>query len=336
MTAIGMDIGHSAVKLSFQSPNKPDGEITHLSFPATAIPSFMIQDDAERKLSLLDHVMVPSTAQHGEGSFFTGDTAITHGSQSVTGLHFDWIKTAEHSALIMAAKRKLDQHGVRQENRFVVLGLPVSSFGAQKDILRQIAQTLMPASTIKVVIQPIAALHAELLDAEGNSIPGRSFADESWAVVDIGHFTTDIVAIENGRFQPRKSDSCRGVFKACEALTQILALGNIPDVTMVEAEKCLHTNQIKNWGQTTDITSQCNEAKQTIINEISDMATRLLSDGARQRTGTLLTGGGASILHAHIKSIWPNTKTSDFGRFTVSEGMRRMASAAINAQAAQS
>jgi len=330
MTAIGMDIGHSAVKLSFQSPNNPEGEITHISFPATAIPSFMIQDDAERKLSLLDHVLVPNTNQHSEGSFFTGDTAITHGSQSVTGLHFDWIKTAEHSALIMAAKKKLDQYGVRQENRTVVLGLPVSSFGSQKEILRQIAQVLMPASTIKVVIQPIAALHTELLDASGRNIPGRSFIEESWAVVDIGHFTTDVVAIENGRYQPRKSDSCRGVFKACEALTQILSLSGIPDVTMVEAEKCLHTNTIKNWGVVTDIKNQCAEAKQTIINEISDMSTRLLSDGARQRTGTLLTGGGAPILYDHIKAIWPNTKTSPLGRYAVSEGMRRMACHVIN------
>lgn len=330
MTAIGMDIGHSAVKLSFQSPHQPDGEITHITFPATAIPAFMIQDDAERKLSQQDQVLVPATSQHGDGSFFTGDTAITHGSQSVTGLHFDWIKTAEHSALIMAAKKKLDQAGVRQENRVIVMGLPVSSFGAQKDILRQIANVLMPAATIKIVMQPIAALHAELLDAQGNFIPDRSFIAESWAVVDIGHFTTDIVSIENGRFQSRKADSCRGVFKACEALTQILALSNIPDVSMVEAERCLHSNKIQNWGKTTDISSQCAEAKQTVINEISDMATRLLSDGARQRTGTLLTGGGAPILLDHLRTIWPNTKTSEFGRFTVSEGMRRMACLAMS------
>lgn len=325
-----MDIGHSAVKLSFIAPDSQNSKPTHLHFPATAIPSFKIQDDSERKLSLLDQVNVPATSIHGEGSFFTGDTAITHGSQSVTGLHFDWIKTAEHSALILAAKKKLDLAGVNPQGRFIVMGLPVSSFAAQKENLLQAAKVLMPEATVKVVMQPIAALHAELLSAEGFSLPNRSFADESWAVVDIGHFTTDIVSIENGRFQPRKADSCRGVFKACEALTQLLSAAGIGDVTMVEAEQCLHTNKIKNWGAVTDITAICEEARQTAINEITDMATRLLSDGARQRTGTLLTGGGAPILLDHLTKIWPNTRTSPFGRFTVAEGMRRMACAALN------
>lgn len=320
MIPVGFDVGHSAVKLSVRVGD--DAQMTMI--PSVVMPAFHISDDQERIRANKEKVQIADASTQTFRDYFVGETAIIQGGETMTGLHDEWIGTTEYAALMLAGHRKLIEIGVPADEQMLMMGLPVANFPSARDELTPIVKGLLPKVQFKILMQPLYALMSEVLDENGNSTGGHNLADESWAVIDIGHFTTDIISIERGRYIEQRSCSTSGVSMACQRLISILSQNGLKNVSMVEAEQSLRTNQIKNYSQIEDITQHCNEARQALTGRIIEEATRLLSDTARRRTGVLLAGGGASIVYENLKTIWPNTHLATSGRFAVSEGMRRM------------
>lgn len=327
MIPIGMDIGHSAVKLAYSV----GGKVRHTMFPSAVIPGFDISDEMERKRAQNDTVFVHNNETGESTRYFVGETALAQGSSSVTGLNSKWIHTAQHAALIIAANQLLDREGVgNREDRLIVLGLPVEGFATQKTQLISICRGLLADSQSKVMMQPVGALQTVFIDRDGNEVAGRQFDKESWAAIDIGHYTTDIVSFENGRFQDHIKGGCRGMHMACEALINILRDTKYSDIDLIEAERCLLTNRIQYFNVEEDITEYCDRAKAVLTTEVMELASRLLEQGARRRHGVLLCGGGSSVVYDELKRRWPNTHLAADGRFAVAEGMRRLAALSAN------
>lgn len=313
-TAIGMDIGHSAVKLAWNDKQAPRS----LIFPSAVVPYFPISEENTRKQAELDLVVIDGK------SFYVGETAARQSATSVTGLSMDWINTKEHAALIVAANEKLTRLGVPVLGRIIILGLPVSSFSRQKDALLAESNRLLPNTTIHVYPQPLCAFQTHMLDLQGNPASGRSLANESWATIDVGHYTTDIILMHKGDWIEPASASCSGIYKACQAFQKIMAADKY-EVDFLEAEECLKTRRLRDFGKTIDVSAQAEQALEVVISEIREKAVSLLSDRVRKLDGVLITGGGAEAVYNSLIKVWPNTKMTPNPRMAVADGMRRMA-----------
>ena len=315
MSAIGLDIGHSAVKVSVSSPK---GEVHHFLVPTAVCRAVKISDEAEAERSAKATVTINGI------DYFIGETAIIQGGANVTtGLSEDWINTPEHTALMLGAFKKAQKlSGVEQPK--VVLGLPTHLYARQKEKLLEVAASILRinSSNIRVVAQPSGPYLEAMLDEKG--APASAVNEEAWGVVEIGYFTTDFMLMKNGRWVEKASGGCSGARVAAEHLQRILSKKDMT-VDLLECEEALRKKFIRNFREKIDVAAEVAEAVSVLANEVIDTATRLMEPYARQLDGVIVAGGGAEFMFETIKRRWPHAVCPQNPRMSVSEGMRRYA-----------
>lgn len=313
--AIGLDIGHSSVKASAISVT---GTPVKLIIPSLVCPAFPISDEAEARRAALDTVKI------GERSFFVGETAKVQGGPSVTtGLSEDWIDTPEHAALLVGAINRLKGSGVAVDGANIVLGLPTHLVNRQKDRLKEITGRHVSANTIRVIPQPMGPYQTLILESNGLPSSAHTPTSESWGVVEIGYYTTDIMLIQNGRWVEKASGVCSGVRVAAEHLVRLLAERGITS-DMNECEEALRTRSIRNFGRL-DVSSEADKSITMLVTEVIDRASQYMEPYARKLDGVIVAGGGAPLVYPHLRAKWPHALLLDSPRFAVAEGMRRLA-----------
>ena len=325
MSVIALDIGRSAIKGSVSNPK---GTVSTFTIPTATCLAFGISDDAESARAAKETVRVGST------DYFIGDTAIAQGGSNATGgLSDDWIESPEHSALLIGAYRKAAAiSGVK--NPKLVVGLPTHLFKRQRDRLRELASLSLglDANSIEVLPQPVAPYWEAILNSDGT--PRMSARNESWAVIDIGFFTTDFMLMMNGRWIETVAGTCSGAHIASERLRKMLAEKGI-DLDARDCETALSEKQIKNFNQTVNVEADVNEAVMILANEIVDTAKRLIDPYARKLDGVIVAGGGAEFMFQKINDLWPHAIKPQFPRMSISEGMRRFGKMMILHETAQ-
>lgn len=319
--AIGLDVGHSAVKMAFEL----GGKVQHVLFRSMAIPAFQISDHDTAVEAARETVRV------GDRDYFFGETAWTQsGGLGVTGLNQDWIDTTEHKALIAGALKLLDDAGVPAQ-RLLVMGLPSATYGQQAQKLKEIVASLTEAE-IKVYPQPMGPYQGMLLDARGIPNPSLPSGQRSWGVVDMGRYSTDFMLMMNGKWVEKASGSCGGFRLAAEHLQKRLEVEGIL-ADLGECEDALRERRITNFGKRLDIGSLADEAIQRAVPEIIDTATRLMEPFVRKLDGVLVAGGPAEILYPAIKAKWPHAVLAQQPRLAVAEGFRRLGRGLLLARA---
>ncbi len=307
-SAAGIDVGHSAVKMSFTGTGGPEA----IQFPSVVIPAFPITFDSQPEVTARDTIEVAGKR------FFVGQTAVVQGANAASGLSMDWIVTPEHEVLMRRAQRYLDEAGV--DPSMVVLGLPVAAFAKQHGELAHQAARIFKGD-IAVVPQPWGAFQQCVLDEEG-AVSVKDIGQQSWAVVDVGHFTSDFMLIDRGRWVEMSSGTCSGVSKAIEQLNKLLGARGY-STTHLECEEALRTGVIKNFNDTIPVRAEIEDAVAVVVTEIMETGVRLLGSKVRQLDRVLLAGGGAELLFPALKSLWPNTIRCDNPRGAIADGMRR-------------
>lgn len=324
MNVIGLDIGHSAVKVA---ATLPSGKAVRVMFPSVICREFKISDDTERARAAAETVHV------GNRAFFFGETARTQGGTSITtGLSEDWIDTPEHAALLLGAWRKIVEAGVATDDVMLVLGLPTHLFGRQRDCLRENVGTHLQVKDIKVMPQAMGPYQATMLLQNGTPNPGRQFTGESWGVVEVGHFTTDFMLVQRGRWVEKASGVCSGARVAAEHLTRLLGQRKIT-VDILESEEAIQTGHVRDFGRRLDVTPERTQAISLLVDEVVDTATRLMEPYARKLDGVIVAGGGANLVFERLRERWPHAIKAEDPRFSVAEGMRRFGSALSLARA---
>ena len=303
-----IDIGHSEVKVS-----GPKGQFSYASF---ACPAVTITDVTEANRAALETVNVDGK------KWFVGKTAILQsGGVLSNGLSDNWIETPEYSALLTGAIKKLKQTGVDLDDVLITLGLPARLHQRQKDRLRQLMREIIPAE-ILVLPQPIGPYYAQMLDENGQPHHNRPLSSMSWAVVDVGYYTTDFLLMIEGRWIEAVKDSVKGVHVAAQTLQRILREKRGIDADLPECKQAMQTKQIRHFG-VKDITEEVAEAATSIIGEVVDTADRLLANYVRKLDGVIVAGGGSYLVTDALKRKWPTTIMAHQPRFAVAEGFRR-------------
>ena len=317
-TAIGCDIGHSTVKLSFTA----NGEVRNIIFPSVAVPAFRISNEIEAAKAEKETVSV-----NGIPYFFGDAAAFQSAGNASSGLTDDWINKPEHTALLLGAFKKLNEAGVDIDDSIISLGLPTNLVRQYKDELKRIVNSLVKPDTVFVMPQSIAPFHTVSYDKDGYEYrskigSGSVLDEEAWGVVEVGYYTTDFMLIDKGRWAQKSEGACKGVYVAAERLKETLTSKNI-NCTLIACEKALRDKTIKNFGTVISVSQEVDESISEIVSMIEDESQRLLKDRARDIEGVLIAGGGAPLVFDKLKAKWPHAVLAENSRFAVSEGMRR-------------
>lgn len=305
---VALDVGRSATKMSYRDA---EGKVVNDMFPSIAVPAFAISDEIEAIRAQADTVTVSGR------EFFVGRTAMIQGFEHDNGLSDNWTYSPEHMALIKAGLAK----SKAPANAVVVLGLPARLHRDQKDELRKLVQAETGMS-VRVVPQPMGPYQSYILDENAQVVNGRSLRD-SYASVDVGRYSSDMILMLDGHWIEQSSGSCGGVTVAVESLRRALAQDGI-ELGYAEAEEALRTNTIKDYGKQRDISAHVAPALQDLQNEVIETALRLIGKHARKIDGVIVAGGGAQFVAPGLKKRWPHTIEAGNSRFAVAEGFRRL------------
>lgn len=295
---IGLDLGHSAVKMTFDGRHGVEREI----FSSHVCRAGNIESAEEAYFFKQNLVEVNNKL------FFVGDASRLHCEAHQSGLNASWIYSEEYAALIAMAKRIADDRAAYGE-RLWVIGLPLTQFNSRKkEIINLAKKYLEDDAEIYVIPKVLGGCYAHSLNRKGELARGTATNEESWGFIDIGYYKADFSLIREGRNIIRAQGSCDGLYLVVEALQQLLIENHKIDCSMLDAERALHQGYIKHYRQRILIEQEIRIAKQDFENQIAHMALRLMDYIAASLDGVLLTGGGAGIVLDAIYRHWPHTK----------------------------
>lgn len=316
-TVIALDVGHSAVKVVADS----GGLRQQLMFRSVAIPAFHISEDSARAAADRDTVTVA-----GQPYFF-GDTAVVQGRADVeSGLSESWITTPQYAALFLGAVKRLSllPNPVASDRAIFVVGLPAKYFAQQRSLLKTTLQQHVPGAEIIVRPQPMGPYCCIQFNPDGTENRERNMADESWGVVEVGHFTSDFALFKGGVWTEHGSGSCKGGYVAAEELSRLLQERDGINVSPLESTAAIEAGSIRIFGKKVDIKPYLQSAGMPIAAEILEHATRLMERDARALDGIIIAGGGAPLVYQQLQAKWPHTVLADNSRMTVAEGFCRL------------
>lgn len=310
MTCVGLDVGHSAVKLVWRSG---DGTIKRVTIPSVAVPAMTISDKAASETAAKETVDV-----NGD-PYFIGETAIHEaGSIKVAGLHDRWLEMPEFQALVQGAINVVMNDTGKIDS--VATGLPPSVFREQNLKMRNIVSVCTDAE-VKVYQEPSGVAFRYNLDEKGDTSPDEV---QNLGVIAIGRYTTDSMAMLGGRWVEEAAGSSRGMSGAANLVLRKLKEQGYK-VDYLDADDALWKGKIHYNGEVVDVSNIVKVAMKSLTSEIFDAVSTKFGDTGRKLEKILVAGGGADLMFDGLKTYWPQAELVADPRFAVAEGFRRFA-----------
>lgn len=320
-TVLGLDIGHSAVKMVVLG-EKPLREC----FPSIVCPATRLTTEAQAVKAAAETVRVDGL------DYFFGDTALKQRDQQLSsdiGLHDNWVTSSPYEVLLRGAIQKAEQAGNAIDDMIIVHGLPAVLFNEQKVQVEALHKKVCPQAYCVVMAQPMGVFYGHMLGRRGEPLRGDEALDESWAFIDVGHYSTDFMLNKEGDWIQKASGSCKGISRITIDLANSLkARGISRTPTEYQAFLQKGKNADGAWIQTyftkpIDVTDEVNKAIEYLAKDVVDQATTLLGPYAHDLNGIIVAGGGATLLSPFLKKIWPHVVAAEDGRLAVAEGFAR-------------
>ena len=152
---------------------------------------------------------------------------------------------------------------------------------------------------------------------------------ESWAMIDVGFYTTDIMAMEKGGFSNQNIQAHTiGVSEAAIELQESLERKNI-EVSVMQCDKILKDKYLVRFNNKIDMTLEVDNAISALVMKIIEKSEMKLKRYAPNLTGILVTGGGAPLVVDKLAEKWANVRHAPNSRYAIVEGMRRFGEALI-------
>lgn len=316
-TCVGFDIGRSSVKIVATWGDQR----VEILYPSSVVQAFKITDDLEAHRASLETVQV-----NGRDYFF-GETALLQGADDLAGgMRDDWLKTDQHAALFLGGLKKLQLKGVPNiDTAIVILGTPASHYASQKDELHDHLSPLATRAELRILPQPLGPYHQMMFTKDGDQNESIRMEESSWAIIEVGQYTTDIALVLQGRIIENAFGSCEGMSLAADRLQKILQAKGYTSVTMVEGTEMLRTKTLKEFGQKIDVSDAVKAAAESVSEKVIDKANQLIGKYARTLDGIIVAGGGAPLILPSLSNEWRHARLSENSRFSVAEGFCRFA-----------
>jgi plasmid segregation protein ParM len=335
--AIGLDTGRSATKIvvKIKTPNGEIKTLPQITYPTFVTAAIYIDNEQTAERAKAETVDLDGK------SYFVGRTAMRQGSaEKFSGQSDDWIQTDDHDVLVKhgfeLAMKMVIESGHRPNLVVAAIGLP-ASLQNQKSDLRARIKSVMNKSAPNYGVQALKTTTASqasapllqiALDDKGQET-GRADTEESWGVVEIGHFTTDFCLQISGDEIQMSSESTRGVTDLYNAVATELKRGKYYAGDVVAIEEAIQKRTARINGSRVDI----DHLVAPIIDSFAKSLCNTINSrfGARLAglDGLIVTGGGALIVGDWVKKQYPVASTPADPRYSVSDGLARFAIAAI-------
>jgi plasmid segregation protein ParM len=180
---------------------------------------------------------------------------------------------------------------------------------------------------IKVVPQSMGPFFSMMFDPKGEDQKDFDADNNSWAVIEVGHFTTDFALIENGRTVEKGFGSCDGLRIAVEEFQKLYQKEHPQkgDVMFSAATAAMETKQVKFRGEVIDVSAEVRHSVVRLGDIIINRGNQFLGDRVNQLEGIKIAGGGAPLVFNALKKQWPHASLADNARHAVAEGFCRFA-----------
>lgn len=312
MEVIGLDIGHSTVKVAVGGK--------HIIFPTAAAPAVDLHLDEDREHAVGD------VARVNGRDFFVGRTALIHTNGNLLdGLRDEWIESDEHQALMTAAyKRAVKELG--GTDVMLVLGLPSRLHGRQKERLVELAvmQLGLPREQVRVIPQPLGAFMSAILTNDGTVNAKEAHrVNGRWGVIDIGYYTADYGLVDSGVWSAAGARSNGGANQIAADLRSRVESEKGINISLREADAALEARSVKQMGEVIDLEKLVESCAEQYARGVIDYANQVFGERLNTLDGILIAGGAAEMVFPHIRNTWKHASTADSARFTIAEGMRR-------------
>lgn len=323
----GIDCGRSALKLvAFNSANPL--EKIQLVLPNALMPMPAISDPSTLAAIALDRI------QLGETGYLGGPSAETLGDSGNVpqGMSDAWFSSAEHAAMVGIALNHLTSRDPRcvPGNGSVMFGLPVSATKkdnglAYKGSISAHLGMISPSvrlGRLEVSSQARGPMFDYMLGDRGEIV--HDLSSQTWAVVEIGHYSTDCMVVRKGLYLEREHTSLPGMRLAADYVQQELrrtgADGNYSQVrSVIETGRYMHRQESVDARQIRDA------AVIRLARELRVDLAPLLSAHLNTLDGVILAGGGAELLAHHLSDVLPNALVPTQPRFSVARGFAKAA-----------
>jgi plasmid segregation protein ParM len=298
---VGLDIGHSATKMTLNGK----AGVERVLFPSLATPAFKIAYEAEAARAANETVTVNGR------DWFVGETARIQADRAIkTGLTDEWILGDDHEALVAYAAKIADAQldGGQRDDRVVVVGLPVSSFQRLKDKLREQVSRHFADARIVTIPQPLSGYFNLIADRDGSLRSMVDVSEAAYAVVDVGHFTSDFIMMAEGaRWVQKSSGSGPGAHIAALNLQERLKELGI-NVGLIACERAVRERELKAAKvlKDFDLEAAINQAAAPLAEKVVNQFDELIGDRIYELDAIVLVGGGAALVHDSFKSRWGN------------------------------
>nr|WP_295085517.1 ParM/StbA family protein [uncultured Roseateles sp.] len=323
---IGLDVGRSAVKVVANV----NGVMHRLTFPSLVAPNRDFSDDEAERRAGLDRIEVDGL------TFLVGDSVrLQVGQGGSVGLSHDWTNRIEYRALVASAIKRLRLQAHIGEDPLIVVGTPAQNFRATREQLKA-ATAATVQGEVKVLMQPTGAYFAHVLSSTGVpqiSLLERNGRKSNWAVVEIGHYTTDILLMRENVAVEDAIGSAEGVVEAAKSVVAKLAARGVTTNTLA-AEEALQTREVRYNGWI-DVGAEVDAAVSELGQKIMSTADALLARHVAEVDGVLLAGGGAPLFFPVMKARWPHTMVLPEPRQAVAEGFCRFGVGMVRRDAAR-
>jgi plasmid segregation protein ParM len=333
---IGIDIGRSAVK----AIARQGARTFSVTFPSAVCAAQEVVFEEIAAKAAVDAVDL-----RGE-TFWTGETALTqHWGGEAIGRNDDWVMGPQHDVLIAAAMKRLQAAGLQYDGTGVVnLGVPSRVFRGRRDLvlgLKKNAEAVLdrgvPGLEVYVHAQPMGVVASHTLDADGYMREGASLEDGSFAVIEIGQFTTDFTAVLKGEPIIQATASCEGVELIMNHMRGRLRDQGI-QLPHVDLHQLLADRSIRVRGARVDLGEMLDEGiSKVFLPKVIENAKKTLSPALLQSVDQILVaGGGAAIAMPGLEknAMFSHAIVVNEPRLAVADGLARL-SAMVHALSQQ-
>lgn len=328
---IGLDMGRSAVKVVAR---KGDKEF-HVSFPSAVMEAArsLVFDDLAASAEA-DTVTVAGQ------DYWTGETALRQGiDREPIGRSDEWVTTKTHDALTLSAIQRLNDAGLKfnPAKATVVLGVPSRVLRDRRDLVAsmrdQVIKLLSDGKSspqVIVLAQPMGVIAAHTMTPDGQAKEGFDLDRQSFAVIDVGQYTTDYVAVVEGVPIVDAADSSEGVeVIALQVKEQLGEMGF--DLGARDLQRMMLNPKIRKRGQDIDLKPMIQGAVASVLApKIIQVAKGVFKRQLLQDVDSvLIAGGGAPWVVDQIK-VDPDMVHAvqvENPREAVADGFARMAAA---------
>jgi plasmid segregation protein ParM len=309
---IGIDLGYGQIKVMTK-----DFNIRFLSAVGTPISDFSKTSAVSSEKELMDSLAITYQGQ----KYYVGHNALVNTRNGKMTLRQNKADVVDNKIKLLTALGLLIPEDENYGEFEIVTGLPVLEFKGQCDILTETIKNngkpfecimhygnkevkkIIKVNFVKVVSQGEGAFYDFVLNKKGEIVSGREDDVAGMVIVtDIGYRTTDIVAMENGRYIETISDQLnKGVNQMHQEILRLIMEHYNIKKELREMDSIVRSGELFHNMRTYKVHDIIAKAAKPFAEDIVENLHTITNDqlGGMQRI--ILTGGGAELVYPYIK-----------------------------------